>query len=154
MVQPMVQPLVPEPIVLPRPDRAAVLRRGAAAVGGGARRLGPAMAPRLRRRPVDREHAAAQLRLLFDEMGGTFTKLGQLIACAESIVGPELANAFRTTLDQGPAVPYPQVRAAVEAELRRPIGEAFSSFDPAPMAAASIAVVHRAALPDGTPVAV
>src|SRR5439155_24887845 len=105
------------------------------------------------RRQIDRQDVARRLRLLFDDLGGMFTKLGQLIACAESIVGPELADAFRSVLDRGPAVPYAQVRATVEAELGMPLEQAFASFDPEPMAAASIAVVHRATLTDGTPVA-
>src|SRR4051812_11857787 len=90
---------VPEAIALPRPTRRVVLRRGAATVGGGIRRLTPALAPRLIRRPIDRVDIAHRLRLLFDDLGGTFTKLGQLIACAESIVGPELSSAFWGTLD-------------------------------------------------------
>src|SRR5690606_29564168 len=53
-----------------------------------------------------------------------------------------------------PAVPVDQVIPVVEAELGRPLSEAFASFDPEPLAAASIGQVHRATLPDGTGVAV
>ncbi|MHB8465667.1 MAG: ABC1 kinase family protein [Acidimicrobiales bacterium] len=137
------------PIVLPVPDRAAVLRRGAATLGGSRRLVRPlVLSPGLRRRPIDREVTADRLRAMFDELGGTFTKLGQLIACAESIVGPELAGAFRGTLDRGP---FADVRPTVDEEIG--LGS-FGSFDPTPLAAASIAVVHKATLADGTPVAV
>jgi aarF domain-containing kinase len=146
---------VPQAIVLPRPRRTTVLRRGGATLGGGVRRLSPIAIKRLvLRRKIDRHDVARRLRLLFDDLGGMFTKLGQLIACAESIVGSELADAFRSVLDGGPAVPYAQVRATVEAELGMPLEQAFASFDREPVAAASIAVVHRATLTDGTPVAV
>jgi predicted unusual protein kinase regulating ubiquinone biosynthesis (AarF/ABC1/UbiB family) len=147
-------PLVPTPIDLPRPRRTTVLRRGAATSVGGARRLGPLLITKARGKPVAPADIGRRLRLLFEDLGGTFTKLGQLIACAESIVGPELADAFRGTLDRGPAVPFDQVRATVESELGGPLQQRFRSFEERPMAAASIAVVHRAVLPDGQPVAV
>jgi predicted unusual protein kinase regulating ubiquinone biosynthesis (AarF/ABC1/UbiB family) len=51
-------------------------------------------------------------------------------------------------------VPFYDVRAVVEADLGRPLHEAYATFEPEPLAAASLAVVHRATLPDGTPVAV
>src|SRR5204863_5881142 len=71
-----------------------------------------------------------------------------------SVLGEDFASAFRGCLDGGAPVPFPEVRAAVEVALGRPLEQAFASFEPAPLAAASIAVVHRATLLDGTPVAV
>src|SRR5213080_652545 len=75
--------LIPQPIQLPRPRR-TVWRRAGATVGGGARRLGPVAIKRVvLRRPLDNADVARRMRLLFDDLGGMFTKLGQLIACAE-----------------------------------------------------------------------
>src|SRR5205085_4652069 len=51
-------------------------------------------------------------------------------------------------------VPYEQVARIVESELGAPLGQRFSRFDAQPLATASMAQVHRAALPDGTEVAV
>ncbi|HXU23197.1 MAG TPA: AarF/UbiB family protein, partial [Tepidiformaceae bacterium] len=67
---------------------------------------------------------------------------------------PGVAEEFRSCLDQGPAIPWPQVRAAVEHGLGKPIEALFAEFDHKPVASASIAVVHRARLLDGTQVAV
>ena len=138
------------PIDLPVPTRLTVARRAAATARSG-RHLARSAAAGVRRRAINRDAAAGDLRRMFDELGGTFTKLGQLIACAESIVGPELAAAFRGTLDQGPPVPTADVERIIATELGP---DAFATFDRAPLAAASIAVVHRATLADGTPVAV
>jgi ubiquinone biosynthesis protein len=146
-----------EPITLPSPSRQAVAARFTSALLSAGRHLGP-LARRSRRRPTGPSaegHATAHaLRLMFDDLAATFTKFGQLIGSSPGLFGDEVAGEFRACLDAGPPVPFPAVRAVIEAELGRPLDEVFASLDPAPLAAASIAVVHRGELRDGRLVAV
>ena len=93
-------------------------------------------------------------RRVFDDLGATFTKFGQLIGSAGSLFGEEVAAEFRGCLDQGPPVAWHKVRATVEADLGRPLEEVFATFERTPLAAASIAVVHKATLHNGLTVAV
>ena len=91
---------------------------------------------------------------MFETLGGTFSKFGQLVGSAPGLFGDDVAAEFRGFLDAGAPVPFPLVRETVEAELGGSIGDLFATFDATPVAAASLAVVHRATLADGTPVAV
>jgi predicted unusual protein kinase regulating ubiquinone biosynthesis (AarF/ABC1/UbiB family) len=138
------------PVTLPEPSR----REIAARVGLGVRSAGRHLVAARRRGPLDRAAVAGVVRRVFEDLGGTFTKFGQLVASAPSLFGDDVAGEFRGCLDAGPAVPYADVAAAVASELGQPIDVAFASFERTPVAAASLAVVHRAELPDGTPVAV
>ncbi len=105
-------------------------------------------------RAVTPDAFARPLRQTFEELGTTFMKFGQLIASSPGIFGDDVSSEFRGCLDTGPAVPFEEVRRAVEGDLGMPLEEAFASFEREPIGRASIAVVHRATLLDGTDVAV
>ena len=98
----------------------------------------------LARRTAD---AAAQLR-------GGIAKLGQLASCRPDLVGPVWASELARLQDDVPPVDAPAIRARIEAELGRPLGEVFATFEDEPLAAASLAQVHAGTLLDGTPVAI
>jgi ubiquinone biosynthesis protein len=87
-------------------------------------------------------------------LGPAYIKFGQTLATRPDIVGPELANELRYLQDKLPPFPITQARAMVESELGLPLERLFSEFSP-PVAAASIAQVHRARLAEtGAEVAV
>lgn len=95
-----------------------------------------------------------RLRLAFEELGPTFIKLGQLIASRPDLVPYEYSEEFNKLLDKVPPVPFLEVKKIIETEFGAPLSETFKEFDEIPIAAASIAQVHKALLPDGTRVVV
>jgi ubiquinone biosynthesis protein len=84
--------------------------------------------------------------------GPAYVKLGQFIASARGLLPDEWVDAFAWCRDEAPPMPP----GAAEAVIRGELGDldAFSSFDPEPLAAGSIGQVHRAVLRDGTEVVV
>lgn len=90
----------------------------------------------------------------FSELGPTFVKLGQMLSTRQDLLPEDFIIAFATLQDHVPAFDGAEARKIVEEELGAAIGELFSAFDDEPVASASIAQVHRAALPSGDAVAV
>lgn len=97
---------------------------------------------------------AARMRLALEELGPTFIKLGQLLSTRPDVVPKSYVAEFAKLQDMVPSFSEEEVRAEIRRELRGELEQFFSWFDPAPLAAASIAQVHRARLLDGSDVAV
>ena len=87
-------------------------------------------------------------------LGPAYIKFGQILSTRPDVVGDDLALQLKYLQDKLPPFPTDVARAMIEAELGLPVGEVFSEFS-GPVAAASIAQVHRARLAeDGREVAV
>ncbi len=100
------------------------------------------------------QRAAHEVRTTFEHLGPTYVKLGQLIASSPGVFTETLAAEFESLLDQVTPADPAAVREVFVAELGRPPEEVFATFDPIPIASASIAQVHTATLTDGTEVVV
>jgi ubiquinone biosynthesis protein len=102
-----------------------------------------------RHRPSPKE-----VREAFEELGLVFLKFGQVLAMRRDLLPAAYIDELELLHDELPAMPLEAVRAAVEAELGAPLSQLFASFDETPLAAATIAQVHEATMPDGRRVAV
>jgi ubiquinone biosynthesis protein len=114
----------------------------------------------IRRRPHDggprleRLTRAERVRLILEELGPTFVKFGQVLSTRPDLVPLEFIRELARLQDKVPPFGEAEVRRALMQELGHPPETLFASFDPVPVAAASIGQVHRATLHEGDPVAV
>ncbi len=95
-----------------------------------------------------------RIRRAAEKLGPTYIKLAQIISSGEGLFPEELVSELKLLRDKVPPEPFDDVRAVVESELGQSIERVFSSFDHRPIAAASIAQVHRATLRTGEQVVV
>ena len=98
--------------------------------------------------------APVRVRRAMEEMGPTFVKLGQVLATRVDLFPPEWIAEFGKLQNQAPAVPWERIHAQLVEALGDEPENVFAHFDRVPLAAASIAQVHRARLHDGTEVVV
>ena len=96
----------------------------------------------------------SELREAFEELGLVFLKFGQVLAMRRDLLPGAYIDELERLHDELPAMGIDTVRATVERELGAPLTALFSSFDETPLAAATIAQVHRATAQDGRAVAV
>ena len=94
------------------------------------------------------------LRELFDELGPTFVKFGQLLSTRPDVVPPDIIAELRPLQDDVRPFPFEQAQRVVEEDLGNSLERLFLDFEEQPVAAASIGQVHRATLPNGKLVAV
>ena len=100
------------------------------------------------------DEVPVKLRLMLQELGTTFIKLGQLMSTRPDVVGEKIANEMANLQDDNPAISYDKVKNIVERELNGSIDELFEEFSEQHLATASIGQVHEAKLITGERVAV
>jgi ubiquinone biosynthesis protein len=106
------------------------------------------------RREARRGRQLGRVATALGRLKGAFAKAGQFAALRYDVLPPQVRRSLAELQDHVPPLPTQRIRAVVERELGRPLEALFASFDPEPVAAASIAQVHRATLADGREVAV
>tara|TARA_B100001248_G_scaffold259870_1_gene246803 strand:+ start:2372 stop:4009 length:1638 start_codon:yes stop_codon:yes gene_type:complete len=96
---------------------------------------------------------AERLRLAFEELGPTFVKFGQVLASRPDLVPKDFVEEFKKLQDDVSALPFEKIEPVLNEEFGD-YKQSFQTFDTQPLAAASIAQVHRAVLHDGSRVVV
>ena len=94
------------------------------------------------------------LRYIYVSLGATFVKVGQVLSTRPDLVSDETALELRKLQDNVPPFDFKYVKSVLETDLGGRLEDHFRDFQQTPIAAASVAQVHRATLPCGTPVAV
>jgi ubiquinone biosynthesis protein len=100
--------------------------------------------------PQDR---ACRLRLVLEDLGPTFVKLGQLLSTRPDLLPESYIAELSALRSEVRPFRFDQVEKIVGEEYGRPASEVFAALEPAPVASASISQVHRAVLRDGRTVA-
>jgi ubiquinone biosynthesis protein len=95
-----------------------------------------------------------RLRMAFEELGPTFVKLGQLLSTRSHLLPKPFLIELSKLQDSVPPIPFSEVTAILERELKGPVDSHFACIEEIPIGSASIAQVHRATLPSGERVVV
>jgi ubiquinone biosynthesis protein len=106
------------------------------------------------RRETRASIAGRTLADVFEFLGPTYTKLGQILSTRHDLFAPLFIQQLERLRDDLSPLPFPAVPLLLRQEFGLEVQEAFSQFDTSPIASASIASVYRAKLHDGRVVAV
>jgi predicted unusual protein kinase regulating ubiquinone biosynthesis (AarF/ABC1/UbiB family)/nucleotide-binding universal stress UspA family protein len=133
------------------------------ALFGRAWRIGRIVAGAGLREMLDRTHAgdgdsmrvaSVRFRETLEKLGPTFAKLGQILSTRPDLLPPEFVDELSTLQERVTPLTEAEVVAVMEGELGVPWEDVFESIDPRPLAAGTIAQVHRATLESGERVVV
>ncbi|SEL34790.1 ubiquinone biosynthesis regulatory protein kinase UbiB [Halomonas daqiaonensis] len=108
----------------------------------------------LRLVPIGERPRGLRLRLALESLGPIFVKFGQMLSTRRDLLPEDIADELQRLQDQVPPFPGHQAMALVEEELAMSLEDAFASFEPDPLASASVAQVHAARLHGGETVVV
>lgn len=109
---------------------------------------------RLKQPPLESEKMGQRLRLLLEDLGPTFVKIGQLLSVRPDLVSPDIIFELEKLQDKVLPFSFDEVRQIFREDFEKEINEVFSRFEAKPIASASIGQVHLAYLEDGQKVAV
>lgn len=98
--------------------------------------------------------SAERMRMVLEELGPTFVKLGQILSTRPDIIPAAFIAEFEKLQDHVSGIPFDELRGQIEAELGATVEDLFDYIDQEALAAASIAQVHRARLKSGEEVVV
>ncbi len=99
-------------------------------------------------------NSSERLRMVFEELGATFIKLGQMLSLRSDIIPAEFTREFSKLQDSVQKDDTNKIKSVLLKEYGKPVNEVFLDFEETPIAAASIAQVHKARLKSGEEVAV
>jgi ubiquinone biosynthesis protein len=103
---------------------------------------------------LDAVSTPAKVRMMLEELGPTYVKMGQIISSQSSVIPAEWNEELAKLQSSVPPFPTEEVREVIKEELGAYPEEIYKTFEPEAFAAASTAQVHRATLQDGTAVVV
>ena len=116
--------------------------------------VGLKLVSRKRRVKLETLSRAVRVRMVLEELGPAFIKLGQILSTRPDLLGVDLIQELPKLQDDVPPFPFTDVRDILENEFGKPLDHIFSYFGEQPLAAASIGQVHRARTLDGKEVVV
>lgn len=108
----------------------------------------------LRRHHITQGLTPEKAVALLEDLGPTFVKIGQVASNRSDLFPAAYCEALHNLRAHVSPMPFSQVKTIIEQAYGKPLDEVFASFDEQPLGSASIAQVHRAALPGGEAVAV
>lgn len=116
--------------------------------------VGMQMVSKKRRDRVDALSREVRIRMMLEELGPTFVKLGQILSTRPDLIPINLITELSKLQDEVPPFPAAEAKEIIQNELNIPLAQVFGRFDEFPFAAASIGQVHRAQLKSGEEVIV